>query len=108
MRNKLAIGTVQFVLDYGISNDNGEVPLDEIKNILNKANENSIDLIDTAKAYGKSEQKLGKLGLSDFKLITKLSNLKNIKNAIEDSLCKLNINKLYAVLVHDFNTFISI
>ncbi|MCK4664604.1 MAG: aldo/keto reductase [Bacteroidales bacterium] len=106
MKNKLAIGTVQFGLDYGISNDSGTVQLDEIKKILSEATLNSIEFIDTAKAYGTSEHKLGKLDMSIFKLITKLVNLENINNDIEDSLCKLNINTLYAVLIHDFNTFI--
>ncbi len=107
MKNKLALGTVQFGLNYGISNNNGEVSLAEIKKILSIATINKITLIDTAKAYGTSEKKLGEVDLSNFNIVTKLSDFNNIENNIEDSIKKLNIKKLYAVLVHDFNTFLS-
>ena len=40
---KLAIGTVQFGLDYGITNHSGQVSIDEVKNILDYAKDKSID-----------------------------------------------------------------
>ena len=59
LSNKIAIGTVQFGLDYGIANQNGKVNANEIRSILNFAHENNINTIDTAKAYGDSEKSIG-------------------------------------------------
>ena len=56
---KLAIGSTQFGLNYGVSNKNGIVKPKEVHAILNLANENGIDTIDTAKGYGKSESVIG-------------------------------------------------
>ncbi len=107
MKKKLTIGTAQFGLDYGISNTNGEVSLSEIEKLLWYANENDIKLIDTAKGYGRSESKLGEANVSNFNIITKLSDISNIENDINDSLEKLKISTLYAVLVHDFKNFLA-
>ena len=53
---KIALGTVQFGLDYGITNNNGQVVIDEVKNILDYAKNKSIDTLDTASGYGNCEQ----------------------------------------------------
>ena len=60
LSNKLAIGTVQFGLDYGIANQNGKVNANEVLSILDFAHENNINTLDTAKAYGESEGSIGK------------------------------------------------
>jgi hypothetical protein len=69
---KLALGTVQFGLPYGIANHAGQVTRAEAKAILQFALANGIDMLDTAIAYGDSETCLGEVGINDFKLITKL------------------------------------
>lgn len=56
---KIGIGTAQFGLDYTISNKEGKTSFDEAKNILKLATQEKIKIIDTAPAYGDSEQ--GKL-----------------------------------------------
>ena len=56
---KLGLGTVQFGLDYGISNPAGKTPPLAVAAILQIALENGIDLLDTAPSYGDSEQVLG-------------------------------------------------
>ena len=50
--NKIALGTVQFGLDYGVNNKRGKIPADEVFRILDKAAEAGIDTLDTAHAYG--------------------------------------------------------
>lgn len=103
---KIAIGTVQFGLDYGINNNSGIVKKKEINNILNYAYKNGIRLIDTAQSYGSSESNLGCSDVSKFKIITKLSpkiKTKNIFKSILNSLTNLNVNKLEGVLFHDFS-----
>jgi aryl-alcohol dehydrogenase-like predicted oxidoreductase len=107
---RLALGTVQFGLNYGVSNDNGVVKFNEVKKIINFAKKNNINFIDTASTYGSSQKKLGKNNLKKFNIISKLPKLpKNIKKNkigswIEDKLRsfqkKLNIKKFYSIQVH--------
>ena len=57
--NKLALGTAQFGMHYGISNKNGQVNANGIQSILDFAYENDINTLVTAKAYGNSEKSIG-------------------------------------------------
>ena len=41
--NKIALGTVQFGLEYGISNKNGITEIDEVERIINRATDYKID-----------------------------------------------------------------
>ena len=51
---RLALGTAQFGLDYGISNTAGQVKPPEVDRILAEAKKHNIDTLDTAIAYGDS------------------------------------------------------
>lgn len=53
---KLALGTVQFGLPYGITNTAGQVAADEVTRILRRARELGLEVLDTAAAYGESER----------------------------------------------------
>ena len=57
--NKLSLGTVQFGLNYGISNKGGKVKVEEVRKILELAKNSNIDLIDTAISYGDCEKVIG-------------------------------------------------
>ena len=111
----LAIGTAQFGLDYGISNSAGKVKLPEIKKIIKLASDSGIDTIDTAMAYGDSEELLGKCSLENFKIITKIGAIQESENRIENwildevhlSLEKLKLNNIYGLLLHRPNELIS-
>ena len=104
----LAIGTAQFGLDYGISNSAGKVKLPEIKKIIKLASDSGIDTIDTAMAYGNSEELLGKCNLENFKIVTKIGAIHELENKIENwilnevylSLEKLKLNNIYGLLLH--------
>ena len=93
--NKIAIGTAQFGLNYGIANQNGKVNANEIRSILNFAHENNINTIDTAKAYGDSEKSIGnylKLTEKTWYIITKVSDSdKSVIEQIQDSKEKLTV-----------------
>lgn len=69
---KLALGTVQFGLDYGIANCRGRVPVDEVVQILQMARAAGVDTLDTAIGYGDSEAVLGHAGVAGFRVITKV------------------------------------
>ena len=59
---KLALGTVQFGLDYGITNSEGKVQIREVASILEYAKDKNINILDTASGYGNSEEVLGRIG----------------------------------------------
>ena len=108
--HKLAIGTAQFGMDYGITNRNGQVHADEISAILDSACFNGINTIDTAKAYGISEKRIGdyiqQRPESSWNIITKLSeNKKNVAQQIESSTKKLNVCPSI-VLAHSTDFFL--
>jgi D-threo-aldose 1-dehydrogenase len=73
----LALGTVQFGLDYGVSNAAGKVPLDAARAILRAASDAGVDRVDTAAAYGDSEAVLSELlgGFPAIRVITKAPRL---------------------------------
>lgn len=105
---RLAIGTVQFGLDYGISNTGGIASDEEIRSVLNYACEHGIDTLDTAVAYGNSEERLGKIGINDFRVVTKLPSLpaEYYNDALwfdrmtEQSLRQLGKDSLDGLLLH--------
>ena len=109
-KNKLALGTVQFGIDYGISNQKGQVQAKDVSSLLLSAKQKGVDILDTAVAYGVSEQVLGQTDLlSGFKIVSKIPrNLEDYNCSIENvffhSLKKLNLKRLYGYLFHSVDT----
>ncbi|MBU2538882.1 MAG: aldo/keto reductase [Proteobacteria bacterium] len=105
---KLALGTVQFGLDYGIANQTGQVTRPEAKKMLQLAAANGIDTLDTAIAYGESETCLGEVGVQDFKVVTKLPpvpvDCTDISDWVQEqvlaSLDRLGAGAVYGLLLH--------
>lgn len=109
---KIALGTVQFGVNYGISNKEGKTPEAEVAPILQVASELGIKLIDTACLYGGSEEIIGRSMPegSLFNIVTKTPQFKKPKLSevdaqyLEDmffaSLSKLNKSSIYGVLIH--------
>lgn len=105
---RLALGTVQFGLPYGVANKSGQVSQSEAKSMIRIASENGIDTLDTAIAYGESEKCLGFVGVKNFKLVTKLPSIPDgcldisgwIYEQVTSSLLRLNVEKLYGLLLH--------
>ena len=108
---KLGLGTVQFGCNYGISNKKGQVPYEEIKKILEYAQNVGIDTLDTASLYGDSEKVLGQFNLKNFKVVTKtikidkalsgIENLNKFRNAFYNSWNNLGIDCLYGLMFHE-------
>jgi len=108
---RLALGTVQFGLAYGVSHG-GRVAADEAGRILALARSHGIDLIDTAAAYGDSEAVLGTLpGSQEFSVVTKTIPLRKpvlddddvatVAAGLQRSLDRLRRDRVDVVLVHD-------
>ena len=106
--NRLALGTVQFGLSYGVANQTGQVSRLEAAAMLRLASINGIDTLDTATAYGDSESCLGAVGTQGFKIVTKLPAVPEgcsdvstwVQKHIDASLSRLGVTAVYGVLLH--------
>ncbi|MEM6630836.1 MAG: aldo/keto reductase, partial [Bacteroidota bacterium] len=106
---KIALGTVQFGLPYGITNVEKRIPNQEtVARILSYALEQGITYLDTAKLYGNSEEVLGKVGTKGFEVVTKLPSCSSdqVEKEVEDSCKKLGVESLYGYLLHSFQSFV--
>jgi aryl-alcohol dehydrogenase-like predicted oxidoreductase len=100
---KLALGTVQWGMPYGVL-QHDQPACEDIAEILSQADKARVSLLDTAPDYGNSERVLGRLSeAKSFRLITKVPPLKTREQArtiFEKSLVNLNVNSLYGLLLH--------
>ena len=104
MIKKIVLGTAQFGLNYGISNKYGKLKFREVFKILSYCYDKKINFLDTATAYGSSENEIGKffkLTKKKFKVITKYSfqNNKSINEQLSKTFNSLGYYP-YAILAH--------
>lgn len=105
---RLALGTAQFGLDYGIANQLGQVSQSAAANMLKLAADSHIDTLDTAIAYGDSEAFLGIVGVKGFDVVTKIpavpENYKKVDEWIShqlfSSMARLRAKSIYGLLLH--------
>jgi aryl-alcohol dehydrogenase-like predicted oxidoreductase len=110
---RLGLGTVQWGMQYGVTNTAGKPPIEEVKKILHLAKVAGVDLLDTAWAYGDAQDVIGQTCSSDtaFQVVTKTRPLKGldvigadvaltIENAFKDSSSKLQRENVYGLIVH--------
>lgn len=111
---KLALGTVQFGLRYGVANTSGQPGEAEISGILRQAAAVGVKVLDTACLYGDSESILGRclpVG-HDFHLVTKtpkfagmeaVAAVSALNAAFAESCARLRVSHIYGLLAHDAN-----
>ena len=114
------LGTVQFGLKYGINNSLGQPSLDTVKAILRSAADGGINVLDTARNYGDSEEVLGKAlkdtGLDKhFMIISKVKLFPDsitdkevpawIEQSVTTSLQMLKRDTLDGLLLHNEKDF---
>lgn len=105
---KLALGTVQFGLAYGVANTSGCLTIQEAARVLQSARLSGIDTLDTAVAYGRSEETLGQLGVDGWKVVTKLPAIPSggvdvagwVEAQVRGSLGRLRVDRLHGLLLH--------
>lgn len=100
---KIGLGSVQFGLPYGINNQNGQTPPNEVAAILDVAFENGISLLDTASGYGTAEAVLGNLHHQRFAIVSKFMPPEKgatIEQQLHQSLQLLQTKQLYGYLAH--------
>lgn len=105
---KLALGTVQFGLNYGVANTAGRVSTEMAAAILRTALLSGMDTLDTAIAYGDSESVLGGLGVQGWKVVSKLPAVPQgcpnvaqwVRTQTQESLQRLGLQRMYSLLLH--------
>lgn len=105
---RLALGTVQFGLPYGVANQRGQISPPQAAAILTCARGAGLDILDTAMAYGNSEERLGQIGVQGWNVISKLPALPEqvqsvehwVEEAVTASLNRLRVASLYGLLLH--------
>ncbi len=105
--NKLVLGTAQLSGAYGISRDKDQLDLREVSELFGLAKKSGVRLLDTAQAYGESEQIIGRVAASEFEAITKISwrdsffSQDILLETVDESLKRLGHTKLYGLLIHN-------
>ncbi len=106
LTQRLALGTAQFGLAYGINNHGGQPTAAAVAEVLAAAQAAGLTLLDTAAAYGNSEVRLGELAgqYSIFSIITKIpaGPAAQVTQHLAASLARLRRQRLYGVLFHAF------
>lgn len=104
----LALGTVQFGMPYGIANRAGKIENAEAGAIIRMARSHGVHDIDTAVAYGDSEEILGRLSITDFQTVSKLPPIPDdcpepgdwVHQLVNGSLARLGLPQLRGLLMH--------
>jgi aryl-alcohol dehydrogenase-like predicted oxidoreductase len=110
--SKIAIGTVNFGMDYGLSGRK-KLTRVEVFQILDFGRSIGIWGVDTAKSYGESELVIGEFFKKHgdcFPVITKLpaidySREDQVKEQILDSMRQLNLQKIDFLLIHSYESY---
>lgn len=113
--SSMTIGTVQLGMNYGIANDGGKPDEAKSFSMLRAAFENGITSLDTARAYGNSEEVIGrflKTWEGEIPYITTkvpqhsgkdsgISLEQHVIQSVETSLESLGVKKVNAVMLHN-------
>jgi aryl-alcohol dehydrogenase-like predicted oxidoreductase len=105
---RIALGTAQFGMSYGIANKEGQVSRREVGRIINLAKKIGIRTIDTAMDYGDSELIVGKQNLQNMSIMTKVGyvpfNQKDssgwLRQHLNRSLDRLNVLSIETLMLH--------
>jgi aryl-alcohol dehydrogenase-like predicted oxidoreductase len=108
---KLGLGTVQFGLNYGITNRQGKVAKAEAARIVGDAVAAGIRVFDTAAVYGDSETVLGEiLAHAESRIVTKLPSVPDekidstvvdrLRRGFEQSMARLKRREVHGLLLH--------
>tara|TARA_B100000674_G_scaffold455641_1_gene429569 strand:+ start:1728 stop:2663 length:936 start_codon:yes stop_codon:yes gene_type:complete len=112
VKPQLCLGSAQFGLSYGITNNEGQVREEVVCHLLKKAKESGFTWLDTAQAYGNAESVLGRQLDKNhgYNLISKVAKQAkgnfNKKDAEKwekgffDSCKRLRVEKLHSLLLH--------
>lgn len=103
---RLCLGTAALGMEYGVTNENGPISFGEFGQILDLCRSAGVRGLDTAQNYGKAEEMLGRLGVSDLFITTKMTLLEteNADAVLEKTLAslqRLQVEKVDGMLLHN-------
>jgi len=103
---QLSLGTAAVGMDYGATNTRGPIPSGEFGKILSRCRVIGIRGLDTAQNYGPAEEILGRFGVADFLVTTKITlqeteKAGSILEMTRTSLKRLRVKKLGGMLLHN-------
>jgi len=106
---RLAIGTANFGMPYGLSNSSELLSVESVAEIIAKSRSLGIDCLDTANAYGSSQKVLGKIGITGWTVVSKISTIPKdcsdvsefVDRQVETILADLKVAEVETVLVHN-------
>ena len=109
---ELCLGTAQFGLNYGITNNSGQVREDIAQSIIHQSIQHGIRWIDTAQMYGNAEELLGRLlqGEAKYRIVSKLApqsqpvftsdHVRDWDNSFVNSCLRLGVKSFDTLLLH--------
>ena len=109
---RLGIGTVQFGLDYGVTNTRGRVAPEVVDAVLDRAGTAGVSVVDTSTLYGESEATLGAALAPGhrFNIVTKTPQFRAaivtatevdaLLATLRQSLVRLRQPNVYGLLLH--------
>ena len=105
----IVIGTANFGMQYGVANSRGKLSKNSVVEILGLAKSLGITCLDTANAYGESQNALGEFGVRDWRVVSKISSIPRdcedvrsfVRAEIDLILTSLNLSEFDTVLVHN-------
>ena len=111
---RLVLGTAQFGMDYGLSNNNGKTNIDEVSRIIKYACQNGISLLDSAPSYGDAEIVLGNVvHNNDIRYVLKtpqfentnisILNARTLSDSFFKSLSDIKKENAYGLIMHSCN-----
>ncbi len=110
MKSKIILGTVQFGMNYGISNKIGKPSSKEVGEILNFAYDNGISTVDSADGYGDALEILGNYNHNNtrkYNLNTKFKACElELNTQLDISLQKMNADSINVYYYHSFEDYI--
>ena len=113
MSPKICVGTAAFGMDYGVTNESGQVAGEEVGKILKESMKAGITYLDTAQGYGNAESILGYRlpKKSNFKIVSKMQIGDETKQGetyqekwdikIKSTLDKLKLENIDSLLIHN-------
>lgn len=109
--SKAILGAAQLGLNYGVNNRSGRPTRQHAEKILECAVDGGVSWVDTARAYGDSEQVIGDflrtVGEEKLKVITKLdlSQGQSWEDSLEMSLGHLGEGNIHSIMFHSFEGY---
>ncbi|MNS11474.1 putative oxidoreductase [compost metagenome] len=119
---KLALGTVQLGMPYGIANVHGKPEQQAAKQILEIVQSHHVAMVDTSPVYGDSEEIVGQFietMVQPFQVMTKLPSLQGLGNLTKaelalhvatllvESRARLKVDQIDYYLIHDERDFVT-